>query len=476
MPIQTKRIPFASDLATRDGTLTKDTRLVNAVFERDGSDIYITKRPGLVNQAVNAGLSNIGGTGITAFEPASQELYIGQGTKLYTWDYAAGTPTDTGQILSGNQISFCRTYLDKNLFFHDRATFWNTVNGTSYTNPTRPATGSWCYGAVWLNDYVYVGNADNNLIYGSYAGDPTNWSSLCNISFYMTTDKLIALAKHLNYVVAFGNKSLQFYYDAGTGNGSTSISLATSGSYTSEVGCYSAFSIASTDNLTVWVSLSDSKGLGVHVLEGTSPVKISTPSVDKILEKYGHPILPTGFLYKFNGHECYILNVLSGSITLVYDFSTKMWCQWTTFNGSELQYSGAFYAASVSQHKAYVQDFFSGKIYSPDIGTYQDNGQPIYTRGVTELQDHGSTKMKFIRRAEIVGDLSPATTIQLSYSTDDYNSFSSPRTIPEAVGNRPAVYQLGQSRRRAWQMLHTDNTPLRLEALEVDFDEGEMDV
>jgi hypothetical protein len=378
--------------------------------------------------------------------------------------------------MSGNPVSFCRTFLDKNLFLHDGNTFWNTVDGVTFTTPAKPATGSWVPGAVWLNNYVYVGNSTNNLIYSCNSGDPTNWSSTSNIAFYMTTDTLVALAKHLNYVVAFGTKSLQFYYDAGTGNGTTVSSLATAGSYTSEVGCWAPRSISSTDNITTWVSWSAAQGLGVHMLDGTTPVKISTPSIDKVLEVWFDSTFTFGYTYKFDGHTCYVVTNPINQFTLVYDYSTQRWCQWTSVqSGVEREFLGSFFAQSNTQARSYVQEYFTADLYQLATYEYKDNGQLIKVKGITELIDMGSTKMKFFRRAEIVGDLNPATTIQLSYTNDDYNTFTTPRTIPQAVGNRPAVYQLGQARRRGWQMLHQDNTPLRLNSIEIDFDIGELE-
>jgi len=50
------RIPLATDLTTRDGTLTKDAKLVNGFVESDGQSSAVFKRP-----AVNSNLVTVSG-------------------------------------------------------------------------------------------------------------------------------------------------------------------------------------------------------------------------------------------------------------------------------------------------------------------------------------------------------------------------------------------------------------------------------
>ena len=464
----TKRIPFAQDLETRDGTLTRDSRTVNAAFERNGSAIDFVKRPGLFPGGLH-GLPSVQLQGLTAYGSAT--VYTAGGTNLYT-DISGTLTTYSGIFAALQNVYFCRTYLDQNLFFTDGTTFYNSTQAIpAPTNPVPPIAGGVWVSPVWLNNYVYIGNTRNNLIYSCHSGDPTTWTGTSNIAFYQTNDTLVGLANHLNYIVAFGQKSAQFYYDAGTGDGATISSLAVATSYDIEIGCANKDSIASAENTVVWVGVSQTVGTGVYMLNGVTPVKISTASIDKIIAGS----ICSSYIYRFNGHSVYVLSYLD-AVTLAYDMTTQMWSQWTSFNGtSEGAFIGWSYTESFSggTRIPFVIDFHTCTSYSLSEGSFMDDTQSIYTRSITELDDEGSTKMKFYRRAEVVGDTS-TTTVQLSYTKDDYNTYSPARTIDMST-TRPAVYQLASSRRRAWQMLHTDNTALRLQALELDFDLGEMD-
>jgi hypothetical protein len=108
-----------------------------------------------------------------------------------------------------------------------------------------------------------------------------------------------------------------------------------------------------------------------------------------------------------------------------------------------------------------------------DVNTYQDAGQAIYCRTVTDISDNGSTKRKFFGRLEIIGD-KVAGTMQIRHSGDDYNNWSTYRTV-DLNAPRAQVYLSGADRRRAWEFLCTSNVPLRIDGAEVDFRIGEMD-
>ena len=115
----------------------------------------------------------------------------------------------------------------------------------------------------------------------------------------------------------------------------------------------------------------------------------------------------------------------------------------------------------------------TANLYYFSTGVYQDNGQPIYCRTVTDIIDNGVTKRKFYGRLEIIGD-KVAGTMQVRHSGDDYKTWSSYRSV-DLNASRPQVYLSGSDRRRAWEFLVTSNVPLRLDGAEIDFRIGEMD-
>ena len=80
---------------------------------------------------------------------------------------------------------------------------------------------------------------------------------------------------------------------------------------------------------------------------------------------------------------------------------------------------------------------------------------------------------KFMSRFSLIGDRPSAdSNVTLYWSDDDYQTYSSSIAVSMNDVN-PQLTRLGSSRRRAWKLTHTDNTPLRLEALEVTYTVGE---
>jgi hypothetical protein len=338
-------------------------------------------------------------------------------------------------------------------------------------------TGPYVSGAVFLNNYVLIGTSQNR-IYNSDVGDPTTWNALNFLSFEQTADVLVGICKHLNYLVAFGAVSTQFFYDVGNPTGSP---LGLAASYTSEIGCATGDSIVATNNTVLWIGTSKTYGRSVYIMDGTAPVRISTANIDRHIEADGLSDV-SAYCYTINGHTLYILTLHNTHQTLVYDLNERMWYTWTQYSmQSNDQPNPGTYQESYFRPTYYTQlngvpyvlDDDTATLYYLDVNTYQDAGQPIYCRTVTDISDNGSTKRKFFGRLEIIGD-KVAGIMQIRHTGDDYNTWSSYRSV-NLNAPRAQIYLSGADRRRAWEFLCTSNVPLRLDGAEVDFRIGEMD-
>jgi hypothetical protein len=351
-------------------------------------------------------------------------------------------------------------------------------NGVLTANLNAFPTGPYVCGAVFLDNYIFIGTS-NNRIYNSNLGDPTSWEALSYISFEQTTDTLVGIVKHLNYLVAFGNNTTQFYYDAANAVGSP---LSVASSYTCEIGCANGDSIVATSNTVLWIGKTKTYGKCVYIMDGVSPIKVSTPNVDRHLEADDLSYV-TAYCYKISGHTLYVLTLHQSNKTLVYDLDEKQWYTWTQYAlASADQPNPGTYIESYFRPTYYAElnnvpyclDDDRAILYTLSPTTYQDNFQDIYCRSITDIKDNGTTKRKFYGRLEIVGDKQPGGTMQVSHTGNDYLTWSTPRTV-DLNAPRSQVYLSGADRRRAWKFLCTSNVPLRLDAAEVDFRIGEMD-
>jgi hypothetical protein len=406
------------------------------------------------------------------------DFTVSSATGIYVGMTVLGTGITTGSkvvAILGTQITLDTP---KSGAVSGTITFTDAGAGGALTSALNfVPTGPYVSGAVFLDNYTFIGT-NNNRIYNSDLGDPTTWNALNFLSFEQTTDTLVGIAKHLNYLVAFGAVSTQFFYDVGNATGSP---LGVAASYTSEVGCASGDSIVATSNTVLWVGTSKTYGRSVYIMDGVSPVRVSTANVDRHLEADALSNV-SAYCYTVSGHTLYILTLHNTNQTLVYDINEKMWYRWTQYSmQSSDQPNPGTYQESYFRPTFYTQlngvpyvlDDDTATLYYLDVNTYQDAGQPIYCRTVTDIIDNGSTKRKFYGRLEIIGD-KVAGTMQIRHTGDDYNTWSNYRSV-DLNASRAQVYLSGADRRRAWEFLCTSNVPLRLDGAEVDFRIGEMD-
>lgn len=199
------------------------------------------------------------------------------------------------------------------------------VTGGSFPNSMVP-------GLVYLDQTYYVMDI-NGVIWNSDPGvnDPTTWPALGFITAEFEPDSGVALSKALNRVVAFGQWSTQFFWDAGNSTGSP-LNPVTNGVIL--VGCASAGSVVKTESTIVFMGQRKGdggtfqKGRFIAILVGDSYQELSTPSVNRILDVDDLSNVYASIV-ELGGHSWYILGLENTGITLVYDLKQKLWYTWS---------------------------------------------------------------------------------------------------------------------------------------------------
>lgn len=211
----------------------------------------------------------------------------------------------------------------------DSTSFTYTVSGT----PATPATGTITAtggrttvpGIVFLDGYFFVMDEDA-VVYGCELGDVTNWNALNFIAATTEPGSGIAITKSRNYVVALKAWSTEFLYDAGNATGSPLSPVISSFTL---IGCASGNSVARINDSIVWMAKARQRGRSVYLMEGLEQKKVSTTSIDRILNSsdlsgvYSYGI-------SISGHVLYALGLVDLNLTLVYDLTSNTWSQWTS--------------------------------------------------------------------------------------------------------------------------------------------------
>lgn len=525
----TQRILLATALQSRDSLLSKDGLLTNCYTE-----IYLTaelqqqarivKRPGYVESVA------LGGLGQGAFLFGLTTVFIA-GDTLYTLasSYALSSPGPAGQSYQFTILPANGTTPAKLFFKNTTAAYiFDGSAVTKITDVNYPTTT--VPGAAELDGTIYVMDT-NSQIHGCNILDPLTWNALNFILADSEGDVPIAITRHLNYIVAFKQRSTQVFYDAG--NPAPGSPLSPREDAFMEIGCSVAGSVALSDNTVFFMSNSFSNGRSVQKLMGMSNQPISTPFIDRLLNADNLDTV-WAYVYKDNGHVFYVLTLKSTGITLVYDDVTGEWHRWThlmasapvaatavtdaitgittvtsashgladgdpvTISGQVLSLtyvdSNTFTvipAAALNgaiTYTSYVSSYFPLIYYTAGLSvnyglsetdatvctlstdTYYDKFLPIDLHIRTAIEDWGIMNFKRFNRIELVGDINHSAVL-VRITDDDYQTWAEYRPIM-LDDDRAQLRGCGSGRRRAHELRHYAGTPLRLIALELDFDVG----
>ncbi len=373
-----------------------------------------------------------------------------------------------------------------------------TVTAISDADHPFNATRGGVPGVVFLDGYWFIADAgpsgDPSRIYNSDLGSATAWTSTNYIEATLENDKILYLAKHQNHVVAFGERTIQFFYNAGNPNGSPLaprkdifhyFGLHKHRQYNqASVGLYNLNSVFNFEDKIYFIGRpsagEESKGAGgVYVMENFSIKKISTPEVDSYLGALATADIDMDFsiagVVKQNGRPYLIVAAIdiidsSRRINLIYDLQAEKWMYWDTQIIS-CTYDGVIIDARDGQD-AYINSI--GDVAQParqdtiggSASTFTFQIDTPVTNGIDEIPESVG-KLKFFNSLKLNGPIS-SSTMGVSYTDNEYSSYSTSRSLSLA-NPKNRLNRLGSSVSRAWRFSHATNSEYpKLKSVTVD--------
>jgi hypothetical protein len=471
-------ISWCNNIGSRDGTITKDSYTKNCYFDPAvGEQPDLVKRPG-----TNAVVNGLSGTAQGLFKTNQIAIAI-VGDSLYdamTAHLYGAIPTPITLGVPYDAVS--NTPNVNTSYFKSQTGMWQfVISGptiTKVTDVNYPAIT--VPGLAFLDGVFYVMDPTGKIV-GSALNDGTTWPALDFLQLDGALGYGVGISRHLNYIAAFTSQGLQLLWDANAAPNGQGIALnpVLNASYTT--GCVSGFTIQSIDDTTVFMGQTAKFSRGVYQLVGLQLTKISTPEIDRILNTGG--IGPGTWVYasscKSAGHSFYILTFPPTDInlTLVCDLTTQNWHVWSSVvGGVERAFVPRFFLnygvdpagsnGNVAEKGNLCQDTITGQTLEFQNINYTDADGPIPVAAVTPNYDAGSLNWKrFAAMFQIADTVN--TTVNISFTDNDYQSFSTPRSV-DMSSVRKMLRNCGSSRRRAWKLTHQDNTPLRLYVMNMD--------
>lgn len=454
---------------------SKDQRLVNAFPNQTANSITgqtiveVIKRPGwAVNATPSAG--NIG-TAVHVWAGSSNEVisaFGGTNSTIFKDTTNIGTLTGLATHISDTLIGTTANVLivtdaNKGYFYPSGGAMTNINDADFPGNAGETVTG----GFASMNGYNYIMTLSGK-IYNSDLNSISAWTSTSFLSANMEPDGGVGVLRYKNTIMAFGKESIEFYQDVGNATGSPLqrvdqgfIKLGVVNQY-----CYKAL-----DDTVAWLGTSANSTVSLYMLDGYSPKRVSTTAIDSILSKTAVTSLFLN-VARLVGKTLIFVVSTSDQRTLVYCVEDDMWHEWSsatilwhsmhgTGSGNRIIYAVSRVATG-------------GKVYliNPQSFVFQDDSISYTVQIQTFRLDGGTVRKKFLNRVRLIGDIQTSSTpVDIQWTDDDYATYSTARTV-NMTSSDPNITCCGSFKRRAFLLTNTSNTPMRLEALELELDQG----
>lgn len=475
------RVPLVGNKTQRASAYEgKDFEMLNMIAERvdnpviENALVYAIKRPGMYQANLTTPVFPDGSADKYArgvFHWATYNILIaGWAQVAYVWDLNDLTkpPVTVGLQSNDSRILLGFTEYegaDKFLFMCDGIYSWKIDKDRNVTHITAaPSPHITC--PTYLDGYIFLMTPEGK-IFNSKLDDMLTWPADNYISAEMYPDKAVWLERQLNQLVAFGTKSVEYFYDAANATGSP---LRKTEHVVMQTGTQWPHSVSQSNGVLGFVGVGTAGGNIVGLIEGFKLTQISIPSIERELDKE-NIVDVNGFFMHAAGHFLYVLVVETSDPTqdhmLVYDITEKMWYYWDS--AKNIKDYGTYGDNTMFQING------TTKIFIMDTDSYTDAGDAITCIVRTSNWDGGNINRKFPNRLHVVGDTFPGIgldTVRVRWSDDDYRTWS--KYHPLNMNGRPVTHRGGNFRRRAWEVSFVADAPFRAESLEMSYEEGMM--
>ena len=340
-----------------------------------------------------------------------------------------------------------------------------TQAGTALTIINPGTQTGFLKGQAYLDAVTYM-LTSKAYVNGSARNDVSTWPADNSIAAMIEPDLGVTMNKQLTYVLAFKRYSVEVFYDAANAEGSPLKSVP---GMKLNVGCKSADSVQSAEGSLFWLAQTKDGSIQVVMLDGMKLAIVSSPSIEKLLQQADYTYVQS-WVARINGHRFYGITLKASNLTLVYDAITQLWAQWTDSAGNYFPFVAS---VVISDQHTLLQHETDGKLYKLDVSVFADNGTVFPVDIFTPNWDGGTRKKKYLKLIDFIGDQTDGSLLYVQSSDDDYQNWTEFRRV-DMSKTRPFLANCGTFRRRAYHIKHLANTPMRLQAMELQTELGSM--
>lgn len=501
--------------------LTETAPTVSSIT-RSGSTATVTTSA--AHNLVTGDNVTISGATQTEYNGTYTITATGGSTFTYTISGTPATPATGSPVIATEGAYFVATDFSKGAVIGANGG-WHEITDTDFTGLNK------CTNIVGMDGYLFVGTT-NNRIYNSDLNQSKNWTSTSFLTVADTPGRLLWLSRIRNFLIAFKDKSIEFYEDVG--NPTPGSPLEARKSMNSRVGLLNRNTIQEVSDGIIFAGVGESGNVKLYKLSNKdlSITPISNRYIEQFLPKLRvettiteysvDPVVDAALIgqsqtFTIMGKEFYAIWLEdptasnSSPAMQVFDCELKIWTSWISalaatgtadtrgFHGSQAQtivtavtdIAQVAFIDNTSVAGGGAARILTTKFVTPVFYDLDNDGstQNIYSFSWTSDQmDFGSRKRKFMDSLEIhyTGDQtatpskSAATTLTLKYRDTDYNTGSGyivTRSLyyDPGGGVRCIARRLGNFRKRSFTIVLSAAVNLRIWAIEASFNQGETD-
>ena len=265
---------------------------------------------------------------------------------------------------------------------------------------------------IYLDGYFIVTFVNSMISYASNLFDGTNWSSLAYAQATSSVDNIKTVSDLSEQIWFIKQNTSECWYNNGV---ATAVGFPYSrvGAGVLDAGTPAEWSVARMQsNLFMLGSVRNNElgeMVGIVMLANGAFTVVSPVAINYQISQWPTYSDAFGYCYSEGGHSFYVLTSPSGNQTFVYDVTTQMCHERSTYTNNPYAYGRHLsncYCFFNGNH--YVGDYQSGNIYQMSSNIYTDNGQPLISVRVAQhLSDKKTLNNQFFKRIIIDAETGP---------------------------------------------------------------------
>lgn len=319
--------------------------------------------------STSTGNIDIADNGLSSSGVGGDQMMLVDGSSGYVYDLNGGTPT-----------------------------FTEIKNATTPTFPTTPKQ------ITYIDGYFIIADGTMRVV-SSDLYDGTTYNGLAVAAISSLPDRVQAVTTLNNQLLFVKEYSSEVWYNAAVPT-SEGFPFARVSGAVYDYGTPAPWSVARGGNAVFFISTTKTNNNGsflqVSMVTAYQPETISTPPISYKISKSSTLVNCTAYCYSDQGHLFYVLTNPDDDWTLVYDVSTKMWHERSSYDSGLTVKRHISNTYVYHKNKHYVGSYARPIILEMSQDYYTDNGISITSvRTAQHIFDPNEINPVFISRLDI---------------------------------------------------------------------------